>query len=198
MFLPLSLALLSAGLSLVTTHNVIPEPVFYQPEPPVAVCVVTPRVEPVEEGDAIGIVPVSRPQLIVIEPLVELRILRPDAAAWTLTGTRDEPIPSPLAWPTKPIAPEELILLQLRPREAPADAFAHVYLVGASADRMSSTQTLIQELDQRETSWISTIEAALTAGDIPMAWALLFSPQTPPHEVLLDLQEEVIRRGCGS
>ena len=174
-----------------------PRQALQYPEAPVAVCVVTPRVEPVEAADALGLVPVPRPRLIVVEPLLELRIQRAGSPPWTLTGTVEEPIPIPLDWPTSPIAPEEVILLQLRPREAPAEAFAHVYLVGASASRMAATQALVQRLPPQGSFWLDAIETALTAGDVPVAWALLFSPQAPLDSDLQALQQEVIRRGCG-
>jgi hypothetical protein len=189
--------LLLAGLVTVPASAADPQLAIQQPEPPVAVCVVTPRVEPVEEADALGIVPVSRPRLIVVEPLLEMRIARPGATTWSLTGTRDQPIRTPLDWPTSPIGPGELILLQLRPSEAPADAFAHVHLVGASASRMAATQQLIRQLDRQGSTWLASIEAALQAGDVPVAWSLLFAPEAPPDRDLEALQEEVIRRGCG-
>ncbi|MFQ6539200.1 MULTISPECIES: hypothetical protein [Aphanothece] len=195
----LTTLLLLAGLLVVPADAAGPSPMLaiQQPEPPVAVCVVTPRVEPVEDADALGIVPVSRPRLIVVEPLLELRIARPGAATWILTGTREQPIRTPLDWPTSPIGPGELILLQLRPSEAPAEAFAHVHLVGASETRMATTERLIRQLARQASDWLAAIESALQAGDVPVAWSLLFAPEAPADPELEDLQVEVIRRGCG-
>lgn len=170
-----------------------------QPEQPVAVCVVAPRVEPVEMADALGVVPVSRPRLVVVEPLLELRIERPRAQTWRLLGSRDQPIATPLDWPTTPIRPDEPVLLQLRPRDASEGAFAHVHLVGASADRMARSQRLIDQLSRGgpDADWLGTIDRALQDGDVALAWALLFAPQIPDDGQLRGLQQEVIQRGCG-
>jgi hypothetical protein len=168
-----------------------------QPQLPVAVCVVAPRVEPVEEADALGVVPVGRPRLVVVEPLLELRIARARAATWRLAGSAAEPIRTPLDWPTAPILPGELVLLQLRPQDAPSDAFAHVHLVGAAAERMESAGRLIEGLQSTGAAWIGAIDTALRQGDVPLAWSLLFAPQAPDDADLQALREEVVLRGCG-
>ncbi|EDY38046.1 hypothetical protein CPCC7001_925 [Cyanobium sp. PCC 7001] len=184
--------LVLAGLAATPASNAI-----QQPQLPVAVCVVAPRVEPVEEADALGIVPVDRPRLVVVEPLLELRIARARATTWRLVGSPGEPIRTPLDWPTAPILPGELVLLQLRPQDAPVDAFAHVHLVGAATGRMESSRRLIEGLPGSGPAWISAIDTALRAGDVPLAWSLLFAPQAPADADLAALQEEVVRRGCG-
>ena len=61
------------------------------PAAPVAVCVVSPRVEAVHEGDALGLVPTPRPQLVVIDPLLELRIERQGRLVWQQGGWRKVP-----------------------------------------------------------------------------------------------------------
>ena len=38
---------------------------------------------------------------------------------------------------------------------------------------------------------------ALEAGDVSLAWALLFEPQLPDAGDLAALRNEVVRRGCG-
>jgi hypothetical protein len=184
--------LVLAGLVATPASNAI-----QQPQLPVAVCVVAPRVEPVEDADALGIVPVARPRLVLVEPLLELRIARSRTATWRLVGSPGEPILTPLDWPTAPILPGELVLLQLRPQDAPADAFAHVHLVGAAAGRMESARRLIEGLPASGPAWISAIDTALRAGDVPLAWSLLFAPQAPADADLEALQDEVVRRGCG-
>lgn len=184
--------LVLAGLAATPASNAI-----QQPQLPVAVCVVAPRVEPVEEADALGIVPVARPRLVVVEPLLELRIARSRATTWRLVGSPGEPIRTPLDWPTAPILPGELVLLQLRPQDAPADAFAHVHLVGAATGRMESSRRLIEGLPASGPAWIGAIDTALRVGDVPLAWSLLFAPQAPADADLAALQEEVVRRGCG-
>lgn len=167
------------------------------PQAPVAVCVVSPRVEAVHEGDALGLVPTPRPRLVVIDPLLELRIERQGRLVWQQRAAVGKTFQAPLSWPLDPIAPDEVVLLRLRPQHAPEGAFAHVQLVGASAQRMASTEALIRSLGQRPSAWLATIEAALDAGDVALAWALLFSAQLPEDRDLTDLRAEVVRRGCG-
>lgn len=161
-----------------------------------AVCVVAPRVEPVEEADAAGMVPVARPRLVVIEPLQELRIERAGAASWRQLAPRGAALPMPLDWPTAPIQPGETVLVRLRPREAAADAFAHVLLVGASQPRMEATRRLIGALAAEAPAWLAAIEAALQAGDVSLAWALLFAPESPASPELKELRAVVVSRGC--
>ena len=167
------------------------------PAAPVAVCVVSPRVEAVHEGDALGLVPTPRPQLVVIDPLLELRIERQGRLVWQQRAAAGKTFQAPLSWPLDPITPGEVVLLRLRPRQAPEGAFAHVQLVGASAQRMASTEALIRSLGQRPPAWLAAIEKALDGGDVSLAWALLFSPQLPEARELMALRAEVVRRGCG-
>jgi hypothetical protein len=164
---------------------------------PVAVCVVAPRVEPVAEGDAVGLVPTPAPQLVVVEPLRELRIERHGRLVWSQQAPMGQPFRAPLAWPVEPIAPGEVVLLRVRPEQAAEGAFAHVQLVGASPERMASTEALIRSLGQRPLVWLAAIEAALEAGDVSLAWALLFAPALPESPDLAALRAEVVRRGCG-
>ena len=139
----------------------MPARALQQPEAPVAVCVVAPRVEPVAEGDALGVVPAPSPQLVVLEPLRELRIERDGRAVWQRLAPVGQPLRSPLPWPVAPIQPGEVLLLRLRPEQAPEGAFAHVRLVGASAERMASTAALIRSLGQKPPAWLAAIDQAL-------------------------------------
>lgn len=163
----------------------------------VAVCVVAPRVDPVEDADGAGVVPVPDPSLVVIEPLQELRIERAGQPGWRRQARIGDALPMPFSWPTAPIRPGETVLVRLRPQQAPSDAFAHVLLVGAPAARMASTAALLRSLGRAPEAWLGAIEAALQAGDVPVAWALLFAPQAPASLELAGLRQEVIRRGCG-
>jgi hypothetical protein len=163
----------------------------------VAVCVVAPRVEPVEDADGAGVVPVPDPSLVVIEPLQELRIERAGLPVWRSQAREGAALPMPFLWPTAPIRPGETVLVRLRPKQAPRDAFAHVLLVGASAGRMAATADLLSSLGRSAQGWLLAIEAALQSGDVPLAWALLFAPQTPLSSDLVALRQEVVRRGCG-
>ena len=168
-----------------------------RPAEPVAVCVVAPRVEPVAEGDAVGLVPTPTPLLVVVEPLRELRIERRGRLVWSRQAPVGKPFLLPLPWPVDPIIPGEVVLLQLRPEQAAEGSFANVQLVGASAERMASTESLIRSLGQRPPAWLAAIEAALEAGDVSLAWTLLFAPQLPEAPDLTALRSEVVRRGCG-
>lgn len=168
-----------------------------RPADPVAVCVVSPRLEAVEEGDAAGIVPTPSPQLVVVEPLLELRIERQGRLVWRRLAPPGQGLPVPLPWPLEPITSGEVVLLRLRPEQAPDGAFAHVQLVGDSAERMASTTALMRSLGQQPLAWLAAIEAALESGDVPLAWTLLFAPQLPDAADLTALRAEVVRRGCG-
>jgi len=167
------------------------------PDLPVAVCVVAPRVEALSLGDARGEVPLPRPQLVVIEPLQELRILRGNRLVWQRAARGGPLIVGPLRWPVAAIAPAERVLLLLRPQLAPEGSFAHVELVGALPDRMQAAELLVRGLGDRPGAWGGAIEAALVAGDVSLAWALLFHPAIPADPELAALRTEVIRRGCG-
>ncbi|WP_255003435.1 hypothetical protein [Cyanobium sp. HWJ4-Hawea] len=164
---------------------------------PVAVCVVAPRVEPVQQGDALGVVPTPRPQLLVTEPLLELRLERNGRLAWQKFGTLSQPLTGPIAWPIAPLAPGEVVLVRLRPLQAAAGSFAHVQLIGASAQRMASTHALMRSLAQRPAAWLKAVDTALDRGDVPLAWTLLFAPAAPQSPGLQDLRDQVLRQGCG-
>jgi hypothetical protein len=163
---------------------------------PAAVCVISPRVEPVEEVDAFGVVPTGTPMLVVMEPLLELRIQRQGQPDWMLRGSHRKPILTPLDWPTTPIAPGEFVQLQMRPSDAAPTAFAHVQLAGASGQRMQATGQLVASLGRHAPAWLEAFEQALAFGDVPLAWTLLFHPKAPADAQLDDLRREVIRRGC--
>jgi hypothetical protein len=166
-------------------------------EPEVAVCVLAPRVEPVEDADGAGVVPVPRPSLLVIEPLQEVRIERAGQPRWIRRAPRGSALPMPLAWTAPPIRSGESVLVRLRPQQAPPEAFAHVLLVGDTPRRMAETAGLIGSLGRSGPAWLGAIEAALLAGDVALAWALLFSPEAPTSPDLEALRAEVVRRGCG-
>jgi hypothetical protein len=161
-----------------------------RPVDPVAVCVVA-------EGDAIGLVPTPMPLLVVVDPLLELRIERQGLLAWQQLAPPGRPFRAPLVWPLAPIAPGEVVVLRLRPEQAAEGSFAQVQLVGADAERMARTAALIHSLGQRPPAWLAAIETALAAGDVSLAWALLFEPQLPDAADLVALRNEVVRRGCG-
>lgn len=165
---------------------------------PVAVCVISPRVEPVEAVDGFGVVPTPTPRLVVLEPLLELRILREGQPAWQRSGSNARPILTPLDWPATPIAAGEFVLLQLRPVGAAAGAFAHVQLAGGSEQRMQATAALLARLGQDPAAWLEAFDRALDFGDVPLAWTLLFHPRAPRSADLDGLRAEVIRRGCGT
>ena len=164
---------------------------------PAAVCVVSPRVEALSQGDARGEVPLPSPELVVIEPLQEVRIERGGRLVWRREARPGQWIQGPLAWPVAPIAPGEDVLLRLRPRLAPEGAYAHVELIGAQAERMAAAEALVGSLGDQPSAWGAAIEAALVAGDVPLAWALLFHPRVPADPELQLLRTEVIQRGCG-
>jgi len=164
---------------------------------PVAVCVVAPRVEAVQQGDAIGVVPTPRPVLLVVEPLLEIRLERAGRVVWRRVANSGEVITGPMAWPGLPLAPGEVVLLRLRPQQAEPGSFAHVQLIGGSAARMVQTARLMAALADRPAAWLKAVDAALDQGDVPLAWTLLFAPQAPLSPELQELRNQVLLQGCG-
>ena len=164
---------------------------------PVAVCVVAPRVEAVQQGDAIGVVPTPRPVLLVVEPLLEIRLERAGRVVWRHVARSGEVITGPMAWPGLPLAPGEVVLLRLRPQQAAPGTFAHVQLIGGSAARMAQTARLMAALAHRPAAWLQAVDAALDQGDVPLAWTLLFAPNAPLSPELQELRNLVLKQGCG-
>jgi hypothetical protein len=163
----------------------------------VAVCVVAPRVEPLDDLDAYGVVLTPDPVLVVVEPLLELQIQRQSRPPRQLLGSPARPILTPLVWPADPIAAEEPVLLQLRPVGAAPGAFAHVQLVGASAERMRQTGRLLETLGSDPLTWLAAFEQALEQGDVPLAWTVLFDRRSPSSPELDQVRRTVFERGCG-
>ncbi len=166
---------------------------------PVVVCVLAPRVEPLDEGEAVGVVPLGRPALVVLEPLQQVRIEADGGRLlWSRRARLGTPLPTPLSWPLPPLQPDQQVLLRLQPQGAADDAFAHVHLRAADTARMAAATALINGLGGRPEDWIVAINGALRSGDVPLAWALLYAPQAPAAEPLEALRREIWRRGCGS
>ena len=162
------------------------------------VCVLVPRVESLDEGDAVGDVPTATPALLVVEPLQQVRIEAPGGRVlWSRTAAAGEALPRPLDWPLPPLRPGEQVLLRLQPLGAAADAYAHVRLRAASAARLAATAELIKRLLGTPQAWLAAVHTALTAGDVPLAWSLLYAPEAPASGPLLELRRELLRRGCG-
>ena len=164
---------------------------------PVAVCVVAPRVEAVQQGDAIGVVPTPRPVVLVVEPLQEIRLERAGRVVWRRLANPGELITGPMAWPGLPLAPGEVVLLRLRPQQAGPGSFAHVQLIGGSAARMAQTARLMAAMAQKPAAWLQAVDAALDQADVPLAWTLLFAPNAPLSPELQQLRNQVLQQGCG-
>ena len=75
---------------------------------PVAVCVVAPRVEAVQQGDAIGLVPTPRPVLLVVEPLLEIRLERAGRLVWRRLASPGRVVPGDKAGPGRSRRPWEV------------------------------------------------------------------------------------------
>lgn len=164
----------------------------------VEVCVLVPRVESVDEGEAVGELPTASPVLLVVEPLRQVRI---ESAAgrllWSRRAPAGEALERPLAWPLSPLKPDQEVVLRLQPVGAADDAFAHVRLRAGDAARLRATATLISTLGRSGDAWLAALHTALAAGDVPLAWTLLYAPQAPASDALQELRRELLRRGCG-
>jgi hypothetical protein len=168
-----------------------------RPADPVAVCVVAPRVEAVQQGDAIGVVPTPRPVVLVVEPLLEIRLERAGRVVWRRVANSGQVITGPMAWPGLPLAPGEVVLFRLRPEQAGPGSFAHVQLIGGSAARMAQTARLMAAMAQKPAAWLQAVDAALDQADVPLAWTLLFAPNAPLSPELQGLRNQVLNQGCG-
>jgi len=165
---------------------------------PVVLCVLSPRVEPIDEADAFGEVPTAFPTLLVVEPLQQVRVETGQGRLlWSRQAAAGRALALPLFWPLPPLQPGQRVLLRLQPLGAAADAFAHVRLQAAGPTRMAATATLMQTLGRRVDAWMAAINRALEDGDVPLAWALLYARQAPVAEPLQSLRRQVLQRGCG-
>lgn len=177
-----------------------PLPLQARARQPVAVevCVLVPRVESVDEGEAVGELPTASPVLLVVEPLRQVRI---ESAAGRLLWSRRAPagaaLERPLAWPLAPLKPDQEVVLRLQPVGAADDAYAHVRLRAGDAARLRATAALISTLGRSGDAWLAALHTALAAGDVPLAWTLLYAPQAPASDALQELRRELLRRGCG-
>ena len=166
--------------------------------PPPELCVLAPRVEPVDEGEAYGDVPTATPTLLVQEPLQQVRIESADGRLlWSRRAAPGRALPAPLVWPLSPLRSDQQVLLRLQPLGATGDAFAHVRLRAASPARLASTAALIQALGTNPEAWMLAFNRALQSGDVALAWTLLFAPQAPSGGSLDDVRSAVRERGCG-
>lgn len=164
----------------------------------VEVCVLVPRVESVDEGEASGELPTATPVLLVVEPLRQVRIESANGTLlWTRRASSGAALERPLSWPLPPLKPEQELVLRLQPVGAADDAYAHVRLRAGNADRLRATAVLIATLGRNPDAWLAALHTALAAGDVPLAWTLLFAPQAPASDALQELRQELIRRGCG-
>lgn len=164
----------------------------------VEVCVLVPRVEALDEGEAVGELPTATPVLLVVEPLRQVRIETANGRLlWNRLAPAGAALERPLPWPLPPLEPEQEVVLRLQPLGAADDAYAHVRLRAAPAARLTATAVLIAQLGRSGDAWLAALRTALAAGDVPLAWTLLYAPQAPATEALLDLRRELLRRGCG-
>jgi hypothetical protein len=167
--------------------------------PPPELCVLVPRVDALDEGEAFGEVPTATPALLVVEPLQQVRIeTTAGQTLWSRRAAPGDALPAPLPWPLPPLRSDQQVLLRLQPLGAASDAFAHVHLRTGHADQLAATTALITALGANPEAWIAAIHRALQSGDVPLAWALLYAPQAPSSEPLTALRQEVLRRGCGA
>ena len=161
------------------------------------VCVITPRTEIDEAGQAQALVPLPRPTILAAGPLNEVRIDREGKPVWRQRASSTQAIEGPISWPIEPIQPGEQLTLLLRPRGASGGDFAVIKLQGAPAAQMAANEALISRLGGDAAAWLQAVDGALDRDQVPLAWALLFAPEDPSSEKLDGLRREVFSRGCG-
>lgn len=161
------------------------------------VCVITPRTEIDEAGQAQALVPLPRPTILAAGPLNEVRIDRDGQRLWSQKASSTQAIEGPISWPIEPIQPGEQLTLLLRPRGASGGDFAVIKLQGAPAAQMTANEALVSRLGTDAMAWLQAVDDALDRDQVPLAWALLFPPQEPRSDALDRLRREVFSRGCG-
>jgi len=166
-----------------------------EPEP--EICVISPRLELDARGRVSGLVPTATPSLVVAEALQEVRIERGGRLAWQGQVPPGLAPGLPIRWPLPPLAPGEAVVVRIRPRGAPATAFATVRLRAAPAATLRSSDHLVASLGQNPRAWQVAVERALDQRRFPLAWALLFNPRAPDARGLQELRANLLARGCG-
>jgi len=160
------------------------------------VCVITPRTEVDPQGQARAAVALPRPTILAAGPLNEVRIDRGGQVAWRKLASSTAAIEGPIDWPLDPVQPGESLTLLLRPRGASGADFARIELRGLPEPQLRVNEARAIDLRSGAAAWISAVESALDANQVPLAWALLFSPQAPASPDLNALRREVLQRGC--
>lgn len=163
---------------------------------PLRVCVITPRSELDDSGQATAQVPLPRPTILTAGPLNEVRIDRDGQPIWSRRASSAAAIEGPIRWPVEPIRPGERLTLLLRPRGASGGDFARVELRGASADELRSGAALESRLGGDGRAWRRAIDTALERQQLPLALALLFSPRNQASGELAALRRELMQAGC--
>ncbi|MBM5798154.1 MAG: hypothetical protein FJ050_02960 [Cyanobacteria bacterium M_surface_7_m2_040] len=176
----------------------LPAPARVRQAEPVEVCVLVPRVEAVDEGEAVGELPTATPVLLVVEPLRQVRIESAEGhLLWSSQAPASGALERPLPWPLPPLKPDQEVVLRLQPVGAADDAYAHVRLRAGDGARLKATATLISTLGRSGDAWLAAVHTALTSGDVPLAWTLLYAPQSPSSDALQALRRDLLQRGCG-
>ncbi|MFM9110652.1 MAG: hypothetical protein ACKOPN_08720 [Prochlorococcaceae cyanobacterium] len=166
------------------------------PEPEQHLCVIAPMVQANSGGVAQAVVALGNPTLFVAEPLEEVVIERQGQVLWRDNARPGEAIQGPQRWPLAPLQPGETVLLRLRPVGSGTDAMARLSLTGAPADQMRAAERLRNGLGHDPGAWRAAIERLLEAGELPLAWLLLFAVEGPSEPELDALRLQLFRRGC--
>lgn len=161
-----------------------------------AVCVVAPRVEAVQQGDAIGVVPTPRPVVLVVEPLLEIRLERAGRVVWRRVANPGEVITGPMAWPGLPLAPGEVVLLRLRP-----ESWAGEFCPCATDWRFGGSHGPNRSLDGCHGPEARGVAAGCRRRPGPGRCApgldAALCPECSAFPELQQLRNQVLQQGCG-
>ena len=152
------------------------------------VCVINPRVERQSIGDAIGLVLLGSPTLVVVNPLNEVQIERDNRLAWQKLASSSQPIIGPIPWPLAPIQADETVTLRLRPQGASGADFANITLKGAPAKTLEANSVLVKSLGTKPEVWLNSIAQQLEQSNSSLARAILFATEAPNSASLDELR----------
>lgn len=143
------------------------------------ICLLSPWPSADRKGESVPVtVVVSRPVLLTVEPLNEIRLEKGKELLWRDRADSVRAIEGPIAWPIRPLQPGEQLTLKVRPRGTSGGDFAVFTLHVADPPVLASTERQAQLLGNDPKAWGQYIEQ-LNPQQALTAAGLLSSPQAP-------------------
>ena len=136
------------------------------------ICLISPWIQNHKQH---ALITESRPILHTKHPLNEITIERNGIPVWQQLASSTQPVVTPIPWPRAldPVEPNEIIVLTLRARHAPAGERVRITLQGASQERMTMHQVTLNQFQQNKAQRPELIKAALNQNNTALVIALL-------------------------